>query len=330
MAIHTTGNSVSLTAVEHRNQTAALLPSFKTALGVRGGVHSGLALKKTAGMAFTISPGRAVVEPAVPSSGPYVVTLDAAVTMSFEPGDPVYGRTDMVCIKVDETAGVEAPASIVIIKGALPTAGQGTSGPRPAIPAGHEALYSLLIQPGTSAGNGGWNAGALDDMRRALVSIGSPIPVVSLTERNALAVYEGMQVMRLDLSGSVDRYVNGRWVGNTDWINCTYSAGWRGVTGGTPLRVKLTADGRIGMLGGEVYYGTANRTPIEDDIIGHIPPTAMAAGLLPDNNSWVIGTDENYSGLVVIQVRADGTIRLGPRPTGRIFMFQGTFPIQMT
>lgn len=324
MAIHTTGNSVSLTSQEHRNQTAALLPPFKTALGVRGGTHSGLNITKTSGMSFTISAGRAAVEPSSPALGPYIVTVDATESMAFEPGDATRNRIDLVCAKVDETAGVEDPGSLVIVKGAYPASG---SAIRPSIPAAHEALWEVPINAGMSAGNGGWNRSLAVDLRRNLVSLGSPIPVKSVTERNALAAYEGMQVMRLDLQGSIDRYVGGRWVGSTDWFNGTYSAGWRAVTNGTPLRFKLTADGKVGFVQGEVIYTTANRTPAEGDIIGYIPPAAMTAGLTPEDNSWVIGTDENYTGTVVITLRRNGEVRLGPFPRGKVFMFSGTFPI---
>lgn len=326
MAILTTGNTVGLTAQEHRNQTAVTLPSFKTALGVRGGVHSGLGIKKTSGMGFSIDPGRAVVEPASPTSGPYVVTVTALETLAFEPGDSTRNRIDIVAIRVDETAGVETPSDVVIIKGAYPSSGAAVA---PTVPTGHEALYRVPINAGVSAGSGGWTLASAVDLRRSLVSNGSPIPVNSLSERNALAVYQGMQVMRLDLQGSIDRYVGGKWRGNTEWANCTYSSGWQTVAGGTPLRVKLTADGNIGMIGGEVFYTIANRTPVEGDIIGQITPAAMAAGVTPEENSWIIGTDEGYRGIVVIRVTADGKIRLGPFPTGKVFMFQGTFPVDM-
>lgn len=324
MAIHTTGNSVSLTAQEHRNQTAVLLPPFKTALGVRGGTHSGLAMAKTSGLGFTISSGRCVVEPASPSQGPYVVTSDSTATMAFDPGDASRSRIDLICVKVDEGAGVENAGSLVIIKGTYPSSGAPV---RPSIPAAHEALYSVEIPAGTSAGNGGWNTKNMTDLRRNLVALGTPIPVNSVSERNGLAVYEGMQVMRLDLNGTVDRYIDGTWKGNTSWLDCTYSSGWTKTASGNPLKVKLTADGLIGMIQGEVKY-TGNATVSEGMVIGTITPAAMAAGVIPENNSWVIGTDENYRGLVVIQINANGQIRLGPAPTGKVFMFQGTFPVQ--
>lgn len=325
MAIHITGNSVGLTAQEHRNQTAVTLPSFKTALGVRGGTHSGLGIKKTSGMGFTIDPGRAVVEPSSPSAGPYVATVDASVTMAFEPGDSSRGRIDLVAVKVDETAGVESPGSIVIVKGAYPSAGQPV---RPAIPAAHEALFAVPIPAAMSAGSGGWVLSSAVDLRRKLVGNGAAIPVNSLSERAALATYEGMQVMRLDLKGSIDRFANGKWRGNTDWIECVPRGSWRPVASWTPVRVKLTADGNIGQISGEMYY-SQNSQPVEGWVIADIPASAMAAGITPEENSWVIGTDENYRGLVVIQISASGEIRLGPAPTGKSFMFQGTFPIKM-
>lgn len=325
MTIHTTGNSVSLTSVEHRNQTAAMLPSFTTALGVRGGVHSGMAIKKSSGMGFTISPGRVVVEPSSPANGPYVVTVDAAESLAFAPGDSAKDRIDIVAVKVDETAGAESPGSIVILKGAYPS---GSTPVAPTVPPAHEALWEVPIPAGMSAGNGGWQAAKAKDLRRTLVSNGAAIPVKSMSERDALQPYEGMQVMRLDLDGSIDRYVNGRWVGNTDWILCEYSAGWRTVTNGMPLRVKLTADGKLGMIHCEAIHTNPLYTPKERDIIGRIPASALAAGVVPEENSWVIGTDESYRGLVVIQVLPSGEIKLGPFPTGKIFMFSGTFAVQ--
>lgn len=323
MAIFTTGNSVGLTSQEHRNQTAALLPSFKTALGVRGGVHSGLGIKKTSGMQFSIDPGRAVVEPSSPSAGPYVVTIDAQERLSFAPGDDYKGRIDLVCVKVDETPGLDHPGSLVIIKGEYPATGNPV---RPAIPKAHEALYAVPIPAGMTAGSGGWVAKNAVDLRRNLVANGAAIPVNSKSERDALAPYEGMQVMRLDLDGAIDRYVGGKWHGNTDWILCQYATNWKTVGGGMPLRVKLTADGQMGLLQGEVH-NTTNTSYKEGEVIGRIPAASLAAGVIPENNSWVIGTDEFYKGLCIIQLLSNGDIRLGPAPTGRVFMFSGTFPL---
>lgn len=327
MAIHTTGNSVSLTAQEHRNQTAVTLPPFKTALGVRGGTHSGLAITKTSGMGFTISAGRCVVEPTSPASGPYVVTIDTAVTMSFEPGDSARDRIDIVAVRVDETPGSETPASLVIIKGSYPSSGSAVA---PTVPKAHETLWQVPIPAGMSAGSGGWVLKNAKDLRVQLVGNGSAIPVESLSERGALLAYEGMQVMRMDLGGTIDRYIDGTWRGNTMWIPMVIHPAYRNVSGSAGLRVRLTADGNLGMLGGEVTAVLPTAVPREGDILGTIPPSAMAAGIIPEDNSWVIGTDENYRSIQVFTLNASGQVRLGPYPTGKTFMFQGTFPVRPT
>lgn len=324
MSIITTGNSVSLTAAEHRNQTAALLPPGKTALSVRGGVHSGLNMSKTSGMTFRISAGRAVVPPASPSAGPYVVTLTSDETMAFEPGDTTRNRVDIVALKVDEAAGVEAPGELVILKGAYPASGNPVA---PTVPPAHLALFTVPVNAGVSAGNGGYVPGKVVDNRRYLSAVGGQIPVHSKAERDALAVYEGLQVLRLDLGGSVDRYVDGKWRGNTDWINCTLMPGWRNVLD-TVMRVRVIGDGTLCQIWGEVkYIGGAPKVD-EGWTIGTIP-IANGIGIPPENNVWVLGTDESYRGTVVIQILADGRVNVGPAPNGKVFMFQGTFPLNI-
>lgn len=319
MAIITTGNSLELTAQQHRQQTAAMLPSYTAALGVRGGVHSGLNMAKTSGMGFTIAPGRAIVQPASPSTGPYVLTSDATATMAFAPGDSTLNRCDIVALKVDETAGVEVPGSLVILSGPLST---GTP-VAPTVPAAHEALFKVVIPAGTSAGNGGWSTANRTDLRRRVVSNGAAIPVNSVSERNALEPFEGMQVMRLDIGGSIDRYVSGKWRGNTEWFNLTYGEGWRKVTGSIEARAKVVADGLLLQIWGELYYqGTA--TIREGMVIATIP---ASYALQPENNSWLLSTDDAYRSTQVVIVDSAGRIKLGPSPTGRQFMFQGTVPL---
>ena len=325
MAIHTTGNSVSLTAQEHRNQTAVVLPPFNTALGVRGGTHSGMAIAKTSGMGFSISAGRVVVEPTAPASGPYVVTLDTAVTLSFEPGDSAKDRIDIVAVRVDETPGSETPGSLVILKGTYPSSGSAVA---PTVPKAHETLWQVPIPAGMSAGSGGWVLKNAKDLRTQLVGNGSAIPVASVSERGTLLAYEGMQVMRMDLNGTIDRYVGGTWKGNTDWINITLSPAYRHVSGGSGFKVKLVADGNLGFLSGEIVTVSTSTVPREGDLLGTIPASGMAAGVIPEENSWVIGTDDGYHQTMLIRLSQNGQIRLGPFPTGRVFMFQGTFPIK--
>ena len=318
--IITTGNPVSLTTAEHRNQTAGLLPPGKTALAVRGGIQSGLGISKTSGMGFSIAAGRAVVCPASPSAGPYTVTVMDPETLSFEPGDDTRSRIDVVALKVDENAGTDSPASIVILKGAYPVAG---SPVQPTVPAAHEPLFAVPIEAGVSAGTGGWTLASASDLRRQLATLGSYVPVRSVSERDELLPYDGLTVMRLDLGGSIDRYVDGRWRGNTDWIYCDMSPKWQAVITATRLRCKVVGDGTQLSLWGEIKY-TGTDAVREGMVIGKIPANSK---IVPEDNSWIIGTDEFYKGFCLIQITAAGEVRVGPSPQGKVFMFQGTIPL---
>lgn len=318
MATITTGNTVSLTDQEHRNQTAVILPPTNIPLGIRGGVHSGLNLAKTSGMGFSISPGRAIVQPASPSAGPYVVTVTTAETRTFAAGDATRNRIDVVAVKVIETAGTANPGDIVIIQGAYPTSGAAV---RPAIPAGHEALFHVPINANMSAGNGGWTASSAVDLRRQLTMLGGILPVNSVAERDALDPYNGMVVMRLDRGGSMDRYVSGKWKGNTDWALVPMNPGWAGVVSSTRLMARVIADGLMAEVKGELVYGAG--LPVEGWSFGVLP-----AFIKPENGSFILGTSKTYQKAQVYYLNEDGNVRIGPYPEGQVFQFHGFFPIQ--
>lgn len=321
MTTITTGSSVGLTDQEHRNQTAAMLPPSALALSVRGGVHSGLNLTKTTGMGFTISPGRAIVAPAVPSAGPYVVSVVTAVTLEFAPGDSTRKRIDLITLKVDETAGAANPGSVVIIQGAYPAAGEPVV---PTTPPGHEALYRVPIAVNMSAGNGGWTAGTQTDLRKQLAMLGGIIPVNSINERNALDEYEGMCVMRLDMGGSIDRFVGGAWRGNTNWEPVPMNPGWRPSVPnvGVELKVRVLADGLLGEVSGELVLDQPYGDPVEGWSMGIIPPH-----IRPVNGSFILGTSDSYTRAQVFYINADGNVRIGPFPRGRVMQFHGIFPL---
>jgi hypothetical protein len=321
MATITTGNTVSLTDQEHRNQTATMLPPTLLPLAVRGGVHSGLNISKTSGMGFSISPGRAIVQPASPSAGPYVVTVTTAETLTFAPGDATRNRIDVVAVKVVETAGTVNPGSIVIIQGAYPSSG---AAQRPAIPAGHEALFHVPINVNMSAGNGGWTASSAIDLRRQLTTLGGIIPVNSVAERDALDPYNGLVAMRLDRGGSMDRYIAGKWKGNTDWDDVPMMPGWRPTVAnvGVQLKARILADGLLGEVSGELILPEPYGMPVENWIMGTLP-----AYIKPAEGSFILGTSNNYTRAQVFYVYGDGTIRIGPFPEGRVMQFHGIFPL---
>lgn len=322
MTLITTGNSVSLTDQEHRNQTAAVLPPATLPLEVRGGVHSGLDISKTSGMGFSISPGRAVIVPASPSTGPYVVTVTAAETLTFEAGDATRNRIDVVAIKVNETPGTANPGSVVIIKGAYPASGPAL---RPAVPVAHEPLFAVPINANVSAGSGGWTLGTETDLRRQLSMLGGIIPVNSIVERDAIDPYNGLCVMRLDLGGSIDRYVKGAWRGNTDWELVPMMAGWRPTVAnvGVELKARIISDGLLGEVSGELVLPEPWGVPAESWVMGTLPPHFK-----PVNGSFILGTSDGYTRAQVFYIRGNGEVAIGPYPKGRVMQFHGIFPLE--
>lgn len=166
MAIITTGNRASLTVQEHRQQTAALMPAT-SGLQVSGGVQSGLDISKTFGMEFMLSAGRAVVPSEDPTQGPAVVTFTSEELARFDDGYPSLDRIDVVALKVDESDLTQTPTRIVVIKG-QPAANELAMPVRPALPAGHEALFAVPILAGTSDEAAGWDPGLAVDIRKHL------------------------------------------------------------------------------------------------------------------------------------------------------------------
>jgi hypothetical protein len=164
MTIIVSGRLVEAEA-EARNQTAVILPSDGTQLGVIQGVQGGLTLTKTSGMGWQLDIGRCVIAAATPANGPVVATVTVAETGVFAPGDATRNRIDIVTLLIDETATVANGNPRVktnVIQGAYPVSGSPVA---PAVPAGQIPLWSEQVNAGISAGSGGWDTSTLKDLR---------------------------------------------------------------------------------------------------------------------------------------------------------------------
>jgi hypothetical protein len=181
--IITTGFT-DLSAEAHRNQTAVLIAASPDldpngtpgGLAMYGGVHSGFYLSGGGSLDGTVSIGRCVIPSSTPEGGAYVVTMTEPETVSFEPGDGVYTRIDLLCMQiadlpdpdapVDPEAPVEPGASLIIVKGVGVT---GTTTPAvPATPPNAIPLWYVLMKPSYTAAAGGWPANAKSDRRARL------------------------------------------------------------------------------------------------------------------------------------------------------------------
>lgn len=86
-------------------------------------------------------------------------------------------------------------------------------------------------------------------------SLNVNIPVGTKAERDALTPFEGMTVVRLDLNGIIETYVNGGWVGSGSTPITTFGTGWSALTtdGHTP---RVYRSGGIVFLVGGVKIAT--------------------------------------------------------------------------
>ena len=172
MTTLTTG-AKNIDAQAHRNETA-IFSAVTATLTTAGGVASGLTLTKTSGMSFSVGTGRALVPGAAATDGLYAVTVTAAETKAFAPGDATRNRIDLVVIQTYPTAAaLNGGAMIEVIQGAYPASGNPI---QPATPAGALALFAVPINAGVSSGNGGWVTSGLIDLRQPALLLGQSAP----------------------------------------------------------------------------------------------------------------------------------------------------------
>ena len=161
MTIITMGGA-DLTAQAHRNQTSLHLLPGLSPLETVDGVQSGMNLIKTSGMNFTIGAGRAAINGTTYAEGTFATAITSNHPGSFEPGDATRNRIDLVVLQTYPDAAAESATQLEVIKGAYPSTGLPVE---PAVPAGSLPLWSVPINAGMSAGNGGFNRALAKDKR---------------------------------------------------------------------------------------------------------------------------------------------------------------------
>ncbi|MFD3946871.1 hypothetical protein [Streptomyces sp. NPDC058579] len=209
--------------------------------GSYNGQHrlSGFWMTGASAMSATVSDGRAVIQGDI-SQGAYPVTLPAAETVTFGPGDAQYNRVDLVVLKVydplyDGPGRNEAVVEVIV--------GRADAAPKaPAAPPRSLPLYEVTVPAGASAGNGGinWNT-ALKDLRTAVVSLGGILPVEGQVVPGA---YPGQFQ---DSGGALQRWDGGAWVpypsalggiipNSAGTLTATYTGQYRDTAGGVLQR----------------------------------------------------------------------------------------------
>lgn len=105
-----------------------------------------------------------------------------------------------------------------------------------------------------------------NDVTEIVDSLNVNAPVSSLAQRNALVPFEGMTIVRTDLKGMIEVYVDGVWTGSGSTAVTTFGGAdagskWLALTGGHVPRLYRTG-GMVFLVG-----GVRRQTAGSDDIL---------------------------------------------------------------
>ncbi|MFF3333251.1 hypothetical protein ACFYWX_27485 [Streptomyces sp. NPDC002888] len=268
---------------------------------------SGFTVAGTANtMTATVSPGRAVIQ-GPDSRGAYPVALTEPLPLTFEDGDALYGRIDLVVLRVYDDpydGDGRTEAAVEIVKGkheATPTV--------PATPALALPLYEVAVPKGASAGTNGipWGS-ALTGRRTATVSVGGILPVTTDTANGA---YPGQY---RDNNGVLQRWTGTAWADyqtpvavETATTGVTASGNWsltafnarrtRGVASFTVTLARTTSNLTA------TAAGTQNPGNVADELICTLP-----AGWRPVTETYATASDGYADGSV--RISTDGSVYL--------------------
>ncbi|MFD9393371.1 hypothetical protein ACFWBB_22405 [Streptomyces sp. NPDC060000] len=167
---------------------------------------TGLWLNGTVGgMTATVGVGRAVIQTSV-ARGAYPVAVTEPVPLTFDAGDPQFGRVDLVVLRIyddDYDGSDRTEAAVEIVKGtaaATPVA--------PAAPDASLALFTVAVAKNAGAGSGGidWD-NARVDLRPTTVPLGGILPTRS--DDTAPGGYPGHY---RDVNDTLQRWSSTAWV----------------------------------------------------------------------------------------------------------------------
>ena len=242
--------------------------------------------------------------------GAYITGLGAAATIgAMTAADLTNPRRDRVVLEIldpDNGGGAGRKGQLRIIDG-VPNASAASGGGFPAAPTSPFIDLGFVDMPRSGAG-----APVITARPPITATAGSPIPVRDLTERDALPVWAGLQVLRLDQSGAPTETHDGTaWGGTaTPWTDVTLTDNFTHyVITGTWKGLRYQVSQNTVTINGAVRRSTAWAA---GQRIGIMP-----AGLRPDGQFK--GTN--------VHVDQDGTIRIQEgKPAGEAASLSISYP----
>ncbi|MEU3610906.1 hypothetical protein ABZ725_01135 [Streptomyces sp. NPDC006872] len=199
----------------------------------------------TGGMTATVGVGRAVVQTSV-ARGAYPVAVTEPVPLTFEAGDPQFGRIDLVVLRIydnDYDGSGRTEAVVEIVKGApadVPAA--------PATPDASLVLFTVAVAKNAAAGTGGidWDSARVD-LRPTTVPVGGILPTRS--DDTAPGGYPGHY---RDVNNTLQRWDSTAWVAYPKGIGGLVPAGVL-TTGGYTGQYRDSAAGQLQRWSGAAW-----------------------------------------------------------------------------
>ena len=170
-------------------------------LQVRGGLlpsPSAGELSTVSAMVAAVAALKCVIPNSISSTlGPYVLVSDAAVNITFDPGEASVARVDRIIARAyDDTndGSGQTKGDVYYLKGQA-------SGAATAMPNNAILLYEVTVPAGASAGGGGIDFNTATTDRRFYTSAaGGIIPIANATDMSGInSPYDGMAIYRTDL-----------------------------------------------------------------------------------------------------------------------------------
>lgn len=321
-----------LSAQEARTGLSALVA--RDGAGARLGVFYEGSQSLIAGTATTTPSMQVSVSPLAfcgqkaSGEGVYVGRSVGTVLVDIAAAPASNSRIDVVYVMQRDANSTTSPDSVTQGEVGVVTGTAAVSPTKPAIPAGAVEVGTVTVSSGVTATT---NAGVtIATTCTWTAAAGSPIPVVSQAQRDALSKFVGLQVKRLDGSGAVQTWKGSVWDPDpldTGWVALTLNSG--GVAGtftavtGYPLQYRQVGN-RV-WVRGMVTFSTNNVTNVM---------TTLPAAATPAQSTWLdltIGGGTNY--IMQILVSSSGTIQIpssyytGTAATGMQINVTGTFLI---
>lgn len=233
-------DGVPITAQAERQGSAALYGGGSgRQLGGRSGLRVGTpadTLTATATL-WTLKPCAAQIDPgAATHQGMYGWASDENITGAVTASDATYARKDIVYVQVNDSSSGDGSGALNA--NVLYLAGAATATPTaPALPA-RSFLLGTIDVPKTGAGS---PTSTVNPAR--FVAAGGILPVKDQAERDALSLFDGLTVQRMDVTGRPME----TWDG-TEWVRFSRSY------------AKAAGVSSIGIVGASVAAGPFGQT----------------------------------------------------------------------